>query len=324
MLPKISCVPLCTHPKLLICSAATLAIAEFLERLQVAVRPPSNNVAAIPDEASASAIQFCDRIKINDIKKSQSYLKHISKKNLPDFAATTSVGTEHWFNWIVRWNGNKEAGTQEDNNIGSTENTVSTSDKRVEEVSDENKKETDERLYPRNLVVDSRTAETTAIYSVGEIMLILRESWREQYEKINGNFKQLNAQDQWTMNDDPWLDPKWKFTIESKSNTVLSQDVCMRVDRKSAKERININPVNEWNSEDMFLKKELWLLRENFYIMEQKIQSMDVESEAVYKKTNSRIDKLEKIVDALKTEKQYFVQTNRMINKKISRIYFNF
>jgi hypothetical protein len=47
---------------------------------------------------------------------------------------------------------------------------------------------------------------------VGEIMLILRESWREQYEKINGNFKQLNAQDQWTMNDDPWLDPKWKFT----------------------------------------------------------------------------------------------------------------
>jgi hypothetical protein len=54
--------------------------------------------------------------------------------NLLDFAATTSVGTEHWFNWIVRWNGNKEAGTQEDNNIGSTENTVSTSDKRVEEV----------------------------------------------------------------------------------------------------------------------------------------------------------------------------------------------
>jgi hypothetical protein len=36
-----------------------------------AVRPPSSKVAAIPDEVSASAILFCERIiaNINEIKK---------------------------------------------------------------------------------------------------------------------------------------------------------------------------------------------------------------------------------------------------------------
>ena len=62
----------------------TFAIAEFFEILQVgvsslsifnsnfsaewAVRPPSNNVAAMPNEASASAISLSERIvaKINE------------------------------------------------------------------------------------------------------------------------------------------------------------------------------------------------------------------------------------------------------------------
>ena len=63
------------------------AIAEFFEMLQVgvsllsifygdfsaewAVRPPSNNMAAIPDEANVIAISSCEQIvaKINEIKK---------------------------------------------------------------------------------------------------------------------------------------------------------------------------------------------------------------------------------------------------------------
>lgn len=38
--------------------------------VECAVRPPSNKVAAIPDDATANAIFCCDRIlaRINDIK----------------------------------------------------------------------------------------------------------------------------------------------------------------------------------------------------------------------------------------------------------------
>jgi hypothetical protein len=43
--------------------------------------------------------------------------------SLSDFATTkseTSVGSGSWLDWIVRWNGNKDAGIQqEDNNTGS-------------------------------------------------------------------------------------------------------------------------------------------------------------------------------------------------------------
>jgi tetrahydromethanopterin S-methyltransferase subunit G len=42
----------------------------------------------------------------------------------------------------------------------------------------------------------------------------------------------------------------------------------------------------------------------------------------VYNKTNSRIEKLENLVDALKTEKHYFVQANRKMAKDIGKIYF--
>jgi hypothetical protein len=44
----------------------------------------------------------------------------------------------------------------------------------------------------------------------------------------------------------------------------------------------------------------------------------------MYKKANNRIDKLEKIEDALKTEKQYFVQVNRKMAKEIGNFNFLF
>ena len=76
----------------------TFAIAEFFEMLQVevsllgifndnfsgewVVRPPSKNVTAIPDEASASAISLCERsfTKINEINKVFSVPPGASKK----------------------------------------------------------------------------------------------------------------------------------------------------------------------------------------------------------------------------------------------------
>ena len=50
-----------------------------------AVRLPFNNVATIPDEASASAISLCERIvaKINEIKKSHSYITQSVQKLNP-------------------------------------------------------------------------------------------------------------------------------------------------------------------------------------------------------------------------------------------------
>jgi tetrahydromethanopterin S-methyltransferase subunit G len=49
-----------------------------------------------------------------------------------------------------------------------------------------------------------------------------------------------------------------------------------------------------------------------------------VELEVVYNKTNSRMEKLENVVDALKTEKHYFVQANRKMAKDISKMYFKY
>lgn len=43
----------------------------------------------------------------------------------------------------------------------------------------------------------------------------------------------------------------------------------------------------------------------------------------MYKKVNSRIDKLEKTVDELKSERQSFIQANRKMNKEIKSTYFN-
>lgn len=60
-----------------------------------AVRPPFNNVAAIPDEASVSAIPFWDRIdaKINDIKNVFPVPPGASKKKYPpDPSFTTFIG----------------------------------------------------------------------------------------------------------------------------------------------------------------------------------------------------------------------------------------
>jgi hypothetical protein len=52
-------------------------------------------------------------------------MANLSKRvSLSDFAATkseTSVRSGSWFDWIVRWNGNKDTGIQqEDNNTGSS------------------------------------------------------------------------------------------------------------------------------------------------------------------------------------------------------------
>ncbi|KAJ8877292.1 hypothetical protein PR048_021746 [Dryococelus australis] len=45
-------------------------LGSVADKAEWAVRPPSNNVAAVPDEASASAISLCELIvaKINEIK----------------------------------------------------------------------------------------------------------------------------------------------------------------------------------------------------------------------------------------------------------------
>uniref|UniRef100_A0A2S2Q6F8 Uncharacterized protein n=1 Tax=Sipha flava TaxID=143950 RepID=A0A2S2Q6F8_9HEMI len=185
------------------------------------------------------------------------------------------ANTGLWFYWITGWNRNKNNEIQqEDNNTGSSVNTVSTCDRRMEEVSDQSEEETEVWLNSQNLGMESRTTKMTS----------------------------TNLED-------------------------------------------------EWKKENMFLKEELLSMREKFYIMEQKIKSMDelllnqnfklkniveklqvcvevstssvnryVGPEVVYNKTNSRIEKLENLVDALKTEKHYFVQANRKMAKDIDNI----
>jgi hypothetical protein len=56
---------------------------------KMSVRPPSNDVAAISDEANASAIPFCDRIvdKINVIENVFPVPPGTSKKKNPPVSA---------------------------------------------------------------------------------------------------------------------------------------------------------------------------------------------------------------------------------------------